>query len=133
MPVPGRMLEVRQLSAGFEYFNDHKDRRLSDLETKAAELETKLFDWRETLEREIAESTGQCEAPPSRAHETYRAGARATASGHAGSRRTAPLDDTKVPRSDGRPRTPRTDQHTKTPRTDEHAETSRSDERARRS
>ena len=40
----------------FENFNDDSDGWLTDLEIRAAELETELFDWREAHARELAET-----------------------------------------------------------------------------
>src|SRR6266536_2012793 len=41
----------------FENFNDRDEAWLNELELRAAELETKLFDWREAHARELAETS----------------------------------------------------------------------------
>src|SRR5919201_5634575 len=48
----------------FENFNDRDEAWLNELELRAAELETELFDWREAHARELAETShGQNGAP----------------------------------------------------------------------
>src|SRR5919109_3855974 len=41
----------------FENFNDRDEAWLNELELRAAELETELFDWREAHARELAETS----------------------------------------------------------------------------
>jgi hypothetical protein len=41
----------------FEHFNDRDEAWLNELELRAAELETELFDWREARARELAETS----------------------------------------------------------------------------
>ncbi len=40
------------MNQGFESFNDEDDEWLSELETRAIDLEKDLFDWRESRTRE---------------------------------------------------------------------------------
>jgi len=48
----------------FEIFDDEDDEWLSELETRAIDLEKELFDWRESRARELSESTYRREAVP---------------------------------------------------------------------
>jgi hypothetical protein len=51
-----RKLEVNAMDQDFESFNDQDDEWLSELETRAIDLENQLFDWRESRTRELTES-----------------------------------------------------------------------------
>jgi hypothetical protein len=97
------------MSQDFESFNDHDDKWLSELETRAIDLEKELFDWREYRAREQAESRAR-----ERAESAYR---RAAAPGparaafhHASVDAIADLDDEPpaavmaAPRTATRPR-----------------------------
>ena len=55
------------MSQDFENFNDRDDKWLSELETRAIDLENELFDWREYRARELAESRAR-----ERAESAYR-------------------------------------------------------------
>ena len=52
------------MTQGFESFNEEDDERLSELETRAIDLEQELFDWRELRARELADSAYRREATP---------------------------------------------------------------------
>ena len=55
----------------FEIFNDEDDEWLSELETRAIDLEKELFDWRESRARELSESTYRREAVPGQGRSAF--------------------------------------------------------------
>jgi hypothetical protein len=55
------------MSQDFESFNDKDDEWLSELETRAIDLEKELFDWRESRAREVTESVYGRESVPDQA------------------------------------------------------------------
>jgi len=90
------------MSQDFESFNDEDDEWLSELETRAIDLEKELFDWRESRARELAESASRRESVPRQARSAFRpseddvrpeqpggrtSGVRTTARGHDGQAR----------------------------------------------
>jgi hypothetical protein len=56
----------------FESFNEEDDEWLSELETRAIDLEQELFDWRELRARELADSAYRREAAPGQATAAFR-------------------------------------------------------------
>jgi hypothetical protein len=101
---------VSTTSADFENFNDDDELWLSDLETRAIDLENELSVWRETRERALAEEEYAAAPAPSLPHESFRrvaskpgrgaqAGARTPV--HTAARRAA---DRAQPRAAGRSR-----------------------------
>jgi hypothetical protein len=52
------------MSQGIESFNEEDDEWLSELETRAIDLEKELFDWRESRTRELSESVFRREPVP---------------------------------------------------------------------
>jgi hypothetical protein len=107
---------VSTTSDDFENFSDDDELWLSDLETRAIDLENELSVWRETRQRVVAEQDYAAEEVPNAPHESFRraagrtdratpAGQRAsvrTASVHPGTRRAAGQSQ---PRVTGRART----------------------------
>jgi hypothetical protein len=63
---------VNTMNQGFESFNDEDDEWLSELETRAIDLEKELFDWRESRSREMAESVYRREAAPGQSSAAFR-------------------------------------------------------------
>ena len=59
-------------SAEFEHFSDDDALWLSDLETRAIDLENELSVWRETRQRAVAEEDYDAEPVPSVPHESFR-------------------------------------------------------------
>src|SRR5580692_4114560 len=55
------------MTQDFESFNDQDDEWLSELETRAIDLENELYDWRESRARELAEARAR-----ERAESVYR-------------------------------------------------------------
>jgi hypothetical protein len=55
----------------FESFNDEDDEWLSELETRAIDLEKELFDWRESRARELSESAYRREAVPGQGRSAF--------------------------------------------------------------
>jgi len=60
------------MTEGFESFNEEDDEWLSELETRAIDLEQELFDWRELRARELADSAYRREAVPGQATAAFR-------------------------------------------------------------
>jgi hypothetical protein len=60
------------MNQDFESFNDEDDEWLSELETRAIDLEKELFDWRESRAREMAESVYRREAAPGQTTAAFR-------------------------------------------------------------
>lgn len=60
------------MTQDFESFNDEDDEWLSELETRAIDLEKELFDWRESRAREMAESVYRQEAAPGQTKAAFR-------------------------------------------------------------
>ena len=60
------------MTQGFESFNEEDDEWLSELETRAIDLEQELFDWRELRARELADSAYRREAAPGQATAAFR-------------------------------------------------------------
>jgi hypothetical protein len=60
------------MSQDLENFNDEDDEWLSELETRAIDLEKELFDLRESRARELSESAYRREAVPRQARATFR-------------------------------------------------------------
>jgi hypothetical protein len=56
----------------FESFNDEDDEWLSELETRAIDLEKELFDWRESRARELSDSTYRGQAVPGQGRSAFR-------------------------------------------------------------
>jgi hypothetical protein len=71
-PVQDSFIEVRTTSAEFENFSDDDELWLSDLETRAIDLENELSVWREARERAFAEQDYAAEPVPSPPHESFR-------------------------------------------------------------
>jgi len=63
---------VSTTSAEFEHFSDDDALWLSDLETRAIDLENELSVWRETRQRAVAEEDYDAEPVPSVPHESFR-------------------------------------------------------------
>ena len=63
---------MRTTSAEFENFSDDDELWLSDLETRAIDLENELSVWRETRQRTVAEEDYPAEPVPSAPHESFR-------------------------------------------------------------
>jgi hypothetical protein len=55
---------VRTTSTDFEHFSDDDELWLSDLETRAIDLEQELAEWREARQRAVAEDADSPDAPP---------------------------------------------------------------------
>ena len=66
------MAEVITTSAEFENFSDDDELWLSDLETRAIDLENELSVWRETRQRALAEPDYDPEPVPEPPHESFR-------------------------------------------------------------
>ena len=66
------MAEVSTTSAEFEHFNDDDELWLSDLETRAIDLENELSVWREARERALVEQEDDPEPVASPPHESFR-------------------------------------------------------------
>jgi hypothetical protein len=75
------------MTQDFESFNDQDDEWLSELETRAIDLENELFDWRESRARELAEARAR-----ERAESVYRREA-APGPARAAFRQTEPDED----------------------------------------
>jgi hypothetical protein len=60
------------MDQSFESFNEEDDEWLSELETRAIDLEQELSDWRELRARELAESAYRREAAPGQARAAFR-------------------------------------------------------------
>jgi hypothetical protein len=60
------------MDQSFESFNEEDDEWLSELETRAIDLEHELSDWRELRARELAESAYRREAAPGPARAAFR-------------------------------------------------------------
>jgi hypothetical protein len=60
------------MTQDFESFNEEDDEWLSELETRAIDLEQELFDWRELRARELADSAYRREAAPGQARAAFR-------------------------------------------------------------
>jgi hypothetical protein len=63
---------VSTTSAEFEHFNDDDELWLSDLETRAIDLENELSVWREVRQRALADQDYVAEPVPSPPHESFR-------------------------------------------------------------
>jgi hypothetical protein len=63
---------VSTTSAEFENFNDDDELWLSDLETRAIDLENELSVWREARQRALADDEYDAEPLPSPPHESFR-------------------------------------------------------------
>jgi hypothetical protein len=63
---------VSTTSAEFENFSDDDELWLSDLETRAIDLENELSVWRETRERALTEDDYAADPVPSAPHESFR-------------------------------------------------------------
>jgi hypothetical protein len=72
----------------FENFNDDDEEWLSELEIRAADLESELFDWREARARELAENSNGRDGSPRRSRGDAR-----TAATRAQARQVTPRDD----------------------------------------
>lgn len=70
--IPGHPQEVTTMTQDFESFNEKDDEWLSELETRAIDLEQELFDWRELRARELADSAYRREAVPGQATAAFR-------------------------------------------------------------
>jgi hypothetical protein len=84
------------MTQDFESFNEQDDEWLSELETRAIDLENELFDWRESRARELAEARAR-----QRAESAYRRDAApgsAPAAFHRGPSDRAPVDRALVDR-----------------------------------
>jgi hypothetical protein len=66
------LAEVSTTSADFEHFSDDDELWLSDLETRAIDLENELSVWRESRQRGVAEQDYDPEPVPSPPHESFR-------------------------------------------------------------
>jgi hypothetical protein len=75
------------MTQDFESFNDQDDEWLSELETRAIDLENELYDWRESRARELAEARAR-----ERAESVYRREA-APGAARAAFRQTEPDED----------------------------------------
>jgi hypothetical protein len=64
------------MTQDFESFNEEDDEWLSELETRAIDLEQELFDWRELRSRELSESDYRREAKPGQGAAAFRRSAR---------------------------------------------------------
>jgi hypothetical protein len=104
-PVQDTFAEVRTTSADFENFSDDDELWLSDLETRAIDLENELSVWRETRQRALGDQDFDPEPVPSPPHESFRrvagrpdrsaqAGQRAPI--HTAARRAASRDEPRV-------------------------------------
>src|SRR5271154_7376318 len=71
-PVQDTFAEVRTTSADFENFSDDDELWLSDLETRAIDLENELSVWREVRQRALGEQEYGAEQVPSRPHPSFR-------------------------------------------------------------
>jgi hypothetical protein len=60
------------MTQNFESFNEEDDEWLSELETRAIDLEQELFDWRELRARELSDSAYRREAAPGQAGAAFR-------------------------------------------------------------
>jgi hypothetical protein len=109
---------VSTTSADFENFSDDDELWLSDLETRAIDLENELSVWRETRQRALGDQDYAAEPVPSPPHESFRrvagppergpqAGPRAsvhTAASRAAGRSQSGVTDRSQPRVPGRTR-----------------------------
>ena len=73
-------------SADFENFSDDDELWLSDLETRAIDLENELSVWRETRQRSLSDEDYDPEPSPSRAHESFGGAGQPDRRDHAGPR-----------------------------------------------
>jgi hypothetical protein len=71
-PVQDTFIEVRTTSAEFENFSDDDELWLSDLETRAIDLENEFSVWRETRQRALAEHDYDDEPVTNPPHESFR-------------------------------------------------------------
>jgi hypothetical protein len=71
-PVQDTLIEVRTTSAEFENFSDDDELWLSDLETRAIDLENEFSVWRETRQRALAEQDYDDEPVTNPPHESFR-------------------------------------------------------------
>ncbi len=60
------------MTQDFESFNEEDDEWLSELETRAIDLEQELFDWREQRARELSDSDYRSQAKPGQAAAAFR-------------------------------------------------------------
>jgi hypothetical protein len=67
----------------FESFNENDDEWLSELETRAIDLEKELFDWRESRARELTESVYRREPVPGQGRSASWPGEDSVSPGHA--------------------------------------------------
>jgi hypothetical protein len=66
------LAEVRTTSAEFEHFSDDDELWLSDLETRAIDLENELSVWRESRQRVLPDQDIEAEPDAGSAHESFR-------------------------------------------------------------
>jgi hypothetical protein len=86
-PVQDTLAEVSTTSAEFENFSDDDELWLSDLETRAIDLENELSVWRESRERALADQDYDPEPTDSPPHESFRrAGGRSGPASQSGPR-----------------------------------------------
>src|SRR5579863_7591545 len=71
-PVQDTFAEVSTTSAEFENFSDDDELWLSDLETRAIDLENELSVWREVRQRSHADQDYAAEPVASPPHESFR-------------------------------------------------------------
>jgi hypothetical protein len=71
-PVQDTFIEVITTSAEFEHFSDDDELWLSDLETRAIDLENEFSVWRETRQRALAEQDYDDEPATNPPHESFR-------------------------------------------------------------
>jgi len=71
-PVQDTLAEVITTSADFENFSDDDELWLSDLETRAIDLENELSVWREVRQRAVGEPEYAAEPVPIPPHESFR-------------------------------------------------------------
>jgi len=71
-PVQDTFTEVSTTSAEFENFSDDDELWLSDLETRAIDLENEFSVWRETRQRALAEQDYDAEPVTNAPHESFR-------------------------------------------------------------
>jgi hypothetical protein len=77
------------MSQSFESFNEEDDEWLSELETRAIDLEKELFDWRESRAREVTESVYRREAVPGQARPAFGSAEDDISPVHAGAKTSA--------------------------------------------
>jgi hypothetical protein len=78
------------MSADFEHFNDDDELWLSEMETRAIDLENELSVWREAREQALADQDYTEEPVPSPPHQSFRRVASRQAAAHQEPLRTAP-------------------------------------------